>query len=76
MQRLKGASAREANALLGLTGVPFWQDESYDHLVRSPEQFERIENYILQNPVRAGLARVAEEYRWSSGFGGLKPAAD
>ena len=60
--RLKGASAREANRLLGLTGQPFWQDESYDHLVASQEEFERIENYILQNPVRAGIARVEEEY--------------
>jgi len=68
LRRLKGASAREANKLLGLTGQPFWQDESYDHLVRSQAEFERIENYILQNPVRAGLARVEEEYPWSSGF--------
>jgi REP element-mobilizing transposase RayT len=75
LRRLKGASVREANALLGLTGQPFWQGESYDHLVRSQEEFERIKNYILQNPVRAGLARVEEEYPWSSGFGGLKPAA-
>jgi REP element-mobilizing transposase RayT len=75
LRRLKGASAREANALLGLTGVPFWQEESYDHLVRSQQQFERIEEYILQNPVRAGLARAAEECRWSSDSGGLKPAA-
>jgi putative transposase len=75
LRKLKGTSAREANKLLGLTGQPFWQGESYDHLVRSPEEFERIENYILQNPVRAGLARVPEEYPWSSGFRGLKPAA-
>jgi REP element-mobilizing transposase RayT len=33
LRRLKGASAREANHLLGLTGQPFWQAESYDHLV-------------------------------------------
>jgi REP element-mobilizing transposase RayT len=30
MRRLKGASAREANQLLGQTGQPFWQVESYD----------------------------------------------
>ena len=68
LRRLKGASAREANKLLGLTGQPFWQDESYDHLVRSEAEFEHIENYIVQNPVRAGLARIEEEYPWSSGF--------
>lgn len=75
--RLKGASARKANQLLGLTGQPFWQGESYDHLVRSQEEFERIANYILQNPVRAGLGGSEEEYPWSSAFdsGGLKPAA-
>ena len=27
---LKGFTAREANRILGLTGSPFWQDESYD----------------------------------------------
>jgi len=30
---LKGITAKRANALLGLTGEPFWQEESYDHLV-------------------------------------------
>jgi REP-associated tyrosine transposase len=75
LRRLKGASAQEANELLGPSGQPFWQDESYDHLVPSPEEFERIENYILQNPVRAGLAEAEEEYPWSSSFRGLKPAA-
>jgi putative transposase len=75
LQRLKGASARNANKLLGLGGQPFWQAESYDHLVRSQEQFERIERYILQNPVPAGLARAQEGCPWSSGFRGLKPAA-
>lgn len=74
-RRLKGVSAREANKLLNLTGRPFWQRESYDHLVRDPDEFRRIENYILENPVRAGIARTAAEYPWSSGFGGLKPSA-
>ena len=30
MQSLKRFTAREANRILGLTGQPFWQDESYD----------------------------------------------
>lgn len=67
-RKLKGASAREANKLLGLTGQPFWQDESYDRLVRSRQEFERIENYILQNPMRAGLVESAEEYPWCRVF--------
>ena len=63
---LKGFSARQANRILGLTGTRFWQEESYDHLVRDQSEFESIRHYIEQNPVRAGLAREASEYRWSS----------
>ena len=48
LRRLKGASARESNKLLRQTGRPFWQDESYDRLVRSASEFQRIESYILQ----------------------------
>jgi len=77
LRRLKGSSARECNKLLGQTGRPFWQDESYDRLVRNADEFHRIQSYILQNPVRAGLVRSAEEYPWSSISRpcGLKPAA-
>ena len=28
---VKGSTARQANLILGRTGQPFWQDESYDH---------------------------------------------
>jgi REP element-mobilizing transposase RayT len=66
MQKLKGATAREANKQLHREGKPFWQHESYDRLVRSTEEFRRIENYIVQNPVRAGLTPSVEKYRWSS----------
>jgi len=31
LQSVKGYTAREANRLLGRTGQPFWQAESYDH---------------------------------------------
>jgi REP element-mobilizing transposase RayT len=66
LRRLKGYSARQINKMLGCTGLPFWQDESYDHLVRSAVEFRRIGNYIINNPVKAGLAGSPEEYRWSS----------
>ena len=52
--------------MLSMTGNSFWQEESYDHLVRHEREFEKIRNYIEENPVRAGLAREAREYRWSS----------
>jgi len=63
---IKGVSARNANAALGRIGKPFWQDESFDHWVRNPSEFERIRNYIEMNPVKAGLAKTPEEWAWSS----------
>ncbi len=66
---LKGFTARRANALLGTTGMTFWQDESYDHVVQDRREFERIQRCIEQNPVRAALVNDASEYRWSSAAG-------
>jgi REP element-mobilizing transposase RayT len=63
---LKGFTAHEANRVLGRRGQPFWQDESYDHLVRSDTEFERIRNYIESNPVKAELVAAAESWQWSS----------
>jgi len=63
---LKGITAKRANAMLSLTRNSFWQEESYDHLVRQEGEFDKIRRYIEENPVRAGLVTVAGEYRWSS----------
>jgi REP element-mobilizing transposase RayT len=65
---IKTFSARQANAILGRTGQPFWQDESYDHWVRSPGELEKIVRYIEGNPVTAGLVSRAQDWRWSSAF--------
>jgi putative transposase len=54
MQSLKGNTARKANLLLGRQGE-FWQHESYDHVVRDNNEFQRIVHYVLENPIRAGL---------------------
>jgi|CZKN01.1.fsa_nt_gi putative transposase len=66
LQSVKGYTAREANRLLGRTGQPFWQAESYDHWVRDDRESDRIRAYIENNPVRAGLVANAEDYPWSS----------
>jgi REP element-mobilizing transposase RayT len=65
---LKGFTAHEANLLLGRAGKAFWQDESYDHLVRNAGEFERVQRYIELNPVKAGLVSDAAEFRWSSAW--------
>ena len=66
LKSLKGATAREANRVLGRTGEPFWQKESYDHWVRSASEFQNIRTYIEANPVKAGLVRNPRDYSWSS----------
>ena len=69
---LKGFTAHEANELLGRHGQAFWQDESYDHLVRSEVEFDRIQFYIEENPVKAGLVSEPEQHLWSSAASRLK----
>ena len=76
LQSLKGCTAREANRILGRTGEPFWQRESYDHWVRDAAEFERIKRYIENNPVKAGLAAQASDYPWSSATPGIETSLD
>jgi type I restriction enzyme R subunit len=67
MQSVKGYSAYKCNRLLGLAGK-FWQDESYDHVVRSDDELLRIIEYIENNPLKAGLVLRPEDWRWSSAW--------
>ena len=64
MQSLKRHTARQANIILGREGA-FWQDESYDHVIRDSEEYTRIINYILENPVKAGLVSKWDEWQWT-----------
>ena len=45
----KRFTARKINEVLKTTGR-FWQEDSFDHLIRSPEQFAAIQCYIASNP--------------------------
>ena len=63
---LKGVTAREANRILKRTGQPFWQDESFDHWVRSLVESRKIAAYIENNPVKAKLVTRPENWPWSS----------
>ena len=65
-QGIKGASAREANLILGRTGASFWQKESFDHWIRNPGEWQKIRAYIERNPVAAGLVLKPEDWPWSS----------
>lgn len=62
MKGIKGVSARKINQLLGRRGS-LWQDESFDRIMRAKE-FEFKRNYIIANPMDAGLCKRPGEYRW------------
>jgi len=64
-QRLKGSTARYANLLLNRTGQAFWAQESYDHWARNPQETARIINYIVNNPVKAGIVKNPEDWPWT-----------
>jgi REP element-mobilizing transposase RayT len=55
-------TARQINQALGTSG-PFWQPEPFDHIIRSPEQFRYLQQYILDNPAKAKL-RPGEFLYW------------
>jgi REP element-mobilizing transposase RayT len=63
---IKGTSSHQANAILSREGQHFWQDESFDHWVRSPKEFDKIRAYIENNPVSAGLVPRGQDWLWST----------
>jgi putative transposase len=80
VQLIKGGFSH----VLHLTGGAgtVWQPGYYEHRVRDGEEFERITNYVRQNPVRRGLVEKPSDYSYSSCGcectldevpGGLKP---
>jgi REP element-mobilizing transposase RayT len=65
----KRFTARKANELIGRSGE-FWQTEYWDRFIRNADHFGTIEEYIDQNPVKAGL--VADPRLWPYGSARLK----
>jgi len=63
MHAIKGVSARKINLLLDRHG-PVWQEEFFDHVLRSNDSLTEKANYICQNPLRSGLVKAESEYRW------------
>jgi REP element-mobilizing transposase RayT len=60
---IKGASSHQVNKILARRGR-VWQPESFDHVVRSSESLDAKIAYLLENPVRLGLAQEWTAYPW------------
>lgn len=48
----KTVSAKRLNRVRNTPGVPLWQRNYYEHIVRSEESLHHIRQYILDNPSR------------------------
>jgi len=62
MKDIKGVAAHR---IVKLMKIPFvWQEEYFDHVLRTYERLESAMEYIRQNPVKANLVASPELYRW------------
>jgi putative DNA methylase len=61
----KSYTASECNRILKRKGK-FWQPEPFDRYIRNEEHYANAVRYIENNPVKAGLCRRPEDWRWSS----------
>jgi len=64
MQTIKLSSAVQINALLGTSGQ-FWMHENYDRIIRNERELNATINYLIQNPVKAGLVKDGMEWKYT-----------
>jgi REP element-mobilizing transposase RayT len=56
----------------GKTSTVFWHREYWDRCIRNERHFRQAVQYIHENPVKAGLVSKAEDWCWSSAYGGRR----
>ena len=57
VRAFKSVSAINVNRFLSRLGVPLWQRNYYDHIIRNEESLNRVREYIETNPLRWELDR-------------------
>ena len=62
------AMAHNAELGLGVPGESFWMREYWDRYIRNADHLHSVVEYIHNNPVKAGLVDVAENWMWSSAY--------
>jgi len=63
MKLWKEWTSKKINKALGLTNS-LWQEEFFDHLLRSNESYSAKWDYVRNNPVRAGFVLNADDWPW------------
>lgn len=51
VRAFKSFSARRINSLRNTQGIPVWQRNYYEHIIRNHEDYLSKSNYILDNPL-------------------------
>jgi REP element-mobilizing transposase RayT len=62
--QFKNYTALKANRLLQRNGA-FWSSEDFDHWCRTNEKVESATVYIRDNPVKSGLVKSRDEWKWT-----------
>ncbi len=57
VRALKTFSARRINEMRNTPGVPIWQRNYYEHIIRNDDSLHRIREYIVNNPAQWALDR-------------------
>lgn len=65
-QFMRDVKQRTSYQAIRLGTGRLWQDGYHDRIVRQDEDVAAYVDYILQNPVRAGLVKRAEDYPYAS----------
>ncbi len=52
VRSVKSATTRRINERRGTPGVPIWQRNYYEHIIRDEASLNRIRQYIVDNPAR------------------------
>jgi putative transposase len=55
VRAFKSFSSRRINEILDSPGVPTWQRNYYEHIVRNQRELRAIQEYILANPINWAL---------------------
>jgi putative transposase len=57
VRAFKSISAINVNRFLSRVGIPLWQPNYYEHIIRNEESLNRVREYIGNNPLRWELDR-------------------
>jgi len=71
VRQFKTFSAQRVNQRRGTPGMPVWQRNYYEHIIRNDSSLHQIQKYILENPLcwhldRENPAAVGEDTEWES----------